>query len=665
MKFFGNIKNGAVLQRDKEIIINGESDGNELICVLKGGNYFEQREVSADGNGKFVVEFPPVSDIKNKFTLGLYGKAEKIEISVRFGDVFLTLGQSNMSYGVGVMYNRSELIEKAKKCDISFFNIFEADVKENGEIFRPATPQEDFAKEWKWITPHDENFGETSAVAVITAIELFEKTGAPVAMVNTALGGVSIDTYIPRDVADEDERIVGYLKKIGKYIPKGGEYNVYGGSNYTQLGGIYNEKIHPLKDNRFKAMMWYQGENAIGSFESAAYFEIALRKIIETYQKMFGKDTYFVAANVALDYYDYGEYGYNYINEAIDRAVKGEYACSFPSYDASTEWKVNDGATYYHPIHPVNKDLISHRFAKAILSELYDKKTWIPPYISDVKVKDGKVLAAIYPEKSLKYKNVYGFTVAGEDGKFVEAECRVIGKGRIEVFSPYVKNPVEITYAFSPYNSRCNLITSDGDAVKTYRKRFEDVSQRLYLPLNAFGNCSEAYFDEKNFGADLGCIGKAEIFKDGQITRTHSTKRKIVGKIGERRLKVEYNPTNEGYYFFGVSPEINIAGANPHFERFDYLSVEMKVEGDEEIEFYGALVRIRGGGIRRFVGAEPIVGASGDYKEYRLSLKTFVTPSLAQYPACEEERESINEFELYFRSKTKGVLYIKSIRLHD
>ncbi len=363
MKFFGNVKNGAVLQRDKEIIINGESDGNELICVLKGGNYFEQREVSADRNGKFVVEFPPVSDIKNKFTLGLYGKAEKIEISVRFGDVFLTLGQSNMSYGVGVMYNRSELIEKAKKCDISFFNIFEADVKENGEIFRPATPQEDFAKEWKWITPHDENFGETSAVAVITAIELFEKTGAPVAMVNTALGGVSIDTYIPRDVADEDERIVGYLKKIGKYIPKGGEYNVYGGSNYTQLGGIYNEKIHPLKDNRFKAMMWYQGENAIGSFESAAYFEIALRKIIETYQKMFGKDTYFVAANVALDYYDYGEYGYNYINEAIDRVVKGEYACSFPSYDASTEWKVNDGATYYHPIHPVNKDLISHRFA--------------------------------------------------------------------------------------------------------------------------------------------------------------------------------------------------------------------------------------------------------------------------------------------------------------
>ena len=145
MKFLGNTKNGAVLQRDKEIIINGAADEDKLFCVLKGGSYFEEREVTPDANGKFKVEFSPVSDIKNRFTLGLYGETEKIEVSVRFGDVFLTLGQSNMSYGVGAMYNRNELIEKAKKCDVSFFNIFEADVKENGEIFRPAKPQDDFA----------------------------------------------------------------------------------------------------------------------------------------------------------------------------------------------------------------------------------------------------------------------------------------------------------------------------------------------------------------------------------------------------------------------------------------------------------------------------------------------------------------------------------------
>ncbi len=664
MKFFGNIKDGAVLQRDKEIIINGSAE-SRAVCVLKGVNYFEEREILPDENGKFRAVFPPVSDIKNKFTLGLYTQDEKIEISVRFGDVFLTLGQSNMSYGVGCMYNRKELIAKAKKCDVSFFNIFEAEVKENGEVLRPAAPQDDFAKNWKWITAEDEDFGGTSAVAVITAIELYEKTGAPVAMVNTALGGVSIDTYMPRDVADTDERIVAHLKKIDKYIPKDGQYNIYGGANYTQLGGIYNEKIHPLRDNRFKAIMWYQGENAISNFDGAVYFEIALRKIIETYQGIFGGDTYFVATNVALDYYDYGEYGYNYINEAVDRAVRGQYACSFPAYDASTEWKVNDGATYYHPIHPVNKNLISHRFAKAILSECYDKKEWIPPYISDVAIKGDRVFASIFPEKKIKYKKIYGFTVAGKDGKFVEADCRVSGNGKLEIYSPYVTEPVEITYAFSPYNSRCNLITSDGDAVKTYRKRFEDVSERPYLPLNAFGDCSEMYFDEKNFGADLGCIGKAEIFKDGQITRTHSTKRKIVRAGGEKCLKVEYKPTNDGYYFFGVSPEINIAGTDPHFERFDYLSVEMKVAGNEEIEFYGALVRIRGGAVRRFIGEEPVVKASGNFRVYRLSLKTFMSPSLACYPADEEDRKTINSFELYFRSKNKGVLYIKNIRLHD
>lgn len=664
MKIFGSLKNGAVLQRGKEIVVNGEIE-SDAVCALKGGKYLKKTRLSPDENGRFRAVFPAVKDVKNKFILSVESEKEKIEINVRFGDVFLCLGQSNMSYGLGAMYNRKELIAKAKKCDVSFFNIFEADVKENGEIYRPSAPCDDFSKEWSWITPYSKSFGETSAVSVITAIELYEKTGIPIAMVNTALGGVSIDTYMPRDVADTDDRLVSYLKKINKYIPENGEYNVYGGANYSQLGGIYNEKIYPLKDFGFKAILWYQGENAVGGMESAEFFEVALGKIIDTYQGIFGKDVYFVAANIALDYYDYGEYGYNYVNEAMDRAVKGRYACSFASYDASTEWKINDGATYYHPIHPVNKDLIGHRFAKAIFRECYIGKTWIPPYIKKVEIEGDKAYAYIYPEKRLKYKHIYGFTIAGKDGKFVEAECTAVADGKVEVFSPYVKNPVEITYAFSPYNSRCNLITADGDAVKTYRKTFEDVSAKLYLPLNTFGNCSEAYFDEKNFGADLGCIGKTEIFKDGQITRTNSTRREIVALNGKKRLKVEYKPTDDGYYFFGVSPEVNVPGANVHFERFDCLSVTLKVGGKAEIEFYGAIVRLKNGAIRRFIGETPIMKASGDFRDYTLSLKRFMTPSLGFYPASAEEKEGINAFELYFRSKKRGVLYIESIKLHD
>lgn len=664
MKFFGMLKDGAVLQRGKDIVVKGLAQNN-AVCTLKGGSYLKIIDVKPFEDGKFKVVFPPVTDVKNTFTLSLKDKAEEISISLSFGDVYLTLGQSNMAYGTGCMYNRKELIKRAKKCNVKFFDIFEAYGQENGEIFRPEKPMDDFDGEWKWITPYDKNIGATSAVALITAIELYEKTGVPIAMVNTALGGVSIDTYMPRDVADTDRRIIDYLKKIDKYIPKDGKYNVYAGANYSQLGGIYNEKIHPLKDNFFKAALWYQGENAISGFEGAAYYEIALRKIILTYQEIFGKDLYFIATNVAFDFYDYSDYGYNYVNEAIDRAVIGLNACSFPAYDASTEWKVNDGATYYHPIHPVNKDLIAHRFAKSVLCKIYGKKEWIPPYIADVKTENGKIYAEIYPKKNFKFKHIFGFTVAGADGKFVQAECNVISRGKIEIYSPYVKEPVEMTYAFSPYNSRCNLICSDGDAVKTYRKRFEDVKNRQYLPLNCFASLSELWFDEKNFGPDLGCIGKAEIFKEGLITRTNSTKRSLVSIKGEKCLKAEFNPTNEGYYFFGVSPEVNIPGVNPHFERFKYLSVVLKSECVRETEFWGGLVRTSGGAIHRFVGDNLIEKVNGEFTEYTLNLNEFVEPSLCKVPATEQKLSEINTFELYFRSKKKGVLYIKSIILHD
>lgn len=664
MKFFGLFRNNAIIQRDKPISVRGYSD-RAAVCRLQGGSYDVRQCVTPNAEGKFHAEFPSVSDTESVFTLSLENEEEQIRISLRFGDVLLLLGQSNMAYGVGSLCNREEIKAEAKHAEIAVFDIFEAYVQENGEIFRPDHPMDDFEKDWKWIDGGSEELGASSGVGVMTALLLYRKTRIPIGLVNTSLGGVSIDTYLPRETADECEIIKKQLIRIDKYIPANGKYNIYGGANYSQLGGIFNEKIAPISDCKFNAILWYQGENGVSDFEVARYYAVALETLIKKYKRIFGEDVLFCATNIALDYYNYSHWGYNYINEAIDLAAEKGGAVSFPAYDASMQWMVEDGATYYHPIHPVDKKLIAKRFAKAVYTANATKKPWIPPYIYKVTSDRDRLIAEIYPETvKLKEQKIYGFTVAGADGKFVIAEAKAIGSNKVAVYSPFVREPKELTYAFSPYNNRCNLKTCGGDSVKQYRTTVEDADCGRYIELNAFGDCSMMFAEERNFGADLGCIGKVKVFRDGRITGTNRTRLKIVKNNGDKCLRVDFVPDNKGYYFFGFSPEINVPGYDVGIEKYRYVTLKMRAN-IPEVEFHGALVREEKGKIHRFTGAERIVKMSREQADYTLNLDTFIEGDLSARPSDPNELKKINTLEFYFRSKKSGRIEVDSIVFHD
>ena len=663
MRFYGLFRENAIIQRGYPVAIRGYSE-KTAVCRLQGGDYQEEKTVIPDKNGKFEVCFSPVLDVKSQFVLSLQDGKETISIHLRFGDVLLTMGQSNMAYGVGAMRNRKQILRDAEKADIAVFDIFEAYGQENGEIHRPAKPMDDYERDWKWIDGKDSAIGASSAVGVMTALKLHKKTGVPIGLVNTALGGVSIDTYLPRECADENEIIKKYLISIDKYIPEGGAYNVYGGANYSQLGGIYNEKIAPLSNCKFKAILWYQGENSVSDFGTGQYFAVAMETLVRKYKKMFGEETFFCATNIALDYYNYSHWGYNYINEAIDLGTKKAGATSFPIYDESMQWLVEDGALYYHPIHPVEKHLIASRFAKAIYTANYTDKPWVPPYIGNVTCDGRRLIAEIYPQDvQLAGKKIYGFTVAGEDGKFVIAEAEVVADNKVIVYSPYVKKPKELTYAFAPYNNRCNLKTIEGDAIKQYRTTMDDANVGRYIELNAFSDCSEMFVEERNFGADLGCIGRVRVFESGRITRTNNVKLKIC-KEKEPCLQVRFQPTNRGYYYFGFSPEINILGYDAGLEKYKYITLVMRANIDD-VEFHGALLREEKGRLYRLTGEERIVKLTKEYASYTLNTDMFIDGALSAYPSNKDSLRKANVLEFYFRSQNAGLLEVCSIILHD
>ena len=53
-------------------------------------------------------------------------------------------------------------------------------------------------------------------------------------------------------------------------------------------------------------------------------------------------------------------------------------------------------------------------------------------------------------------RDVIGFTIAGEDRKFVKAKARMIGSNQIEVWADGVEDPVSVRYGWAN-NPICNV----------------------------------------------------------------------------------------------------------------------------------------------------------------------------------------------------------------
>lgn len=101
MKFSGYYRDGAIVQRNAPVTVRGYAAASAAVkCVLSGGNIRAEKRTETDGKGRFEVVFDAVSDVESAFVLSAEAGGEKISARIRFGDVYLTLGQSNVSYSL-------------------------------------------------------------------------------------------------------------------------------------------------------------------------------------------------------------------------------------------------------------------------------------------------------------------------------------------------------------------------------------------------------------------------------------------------------------------------------------------------------------------------------------------------------------------------------------
>ena len=124
-------------------------------------------------------------------------------------------------------------------------------------------------------------------------------------------------------------------------------------------------------------------------------------------------------------------------------------------------------------IHPKNKQDVAKRLARLALANEYGYKVVAQsPRYKSMKV-DGDAIVLEFDTfgsqlDSFDTRALKGFTIAGEDKKFVHATASIVDDTHVRVSSPEVKQPVAVRYAWAD-NPVANLQNAQGLPATPFR----------------------------------------------------------------------------------------------------------------------------------------------------------------------------------------------------
>lgn len=463
-----------VLQRDLKINVWGWAEPGEDVKVEFHG---QARTTKADGDGSWSVSLEPVA-AGGPFEMVVTGKNTLTFKDVLVGEVWVCSGQSNMQWSVAASTHADLEIAAANYPNIRLISVPQVGTQE---------PQKDFKGEWKPCSP--QTVGPFSAVGYFFGRQIHQTLGVPVGLINDAWGGSACEAWIPRETLAADPKYKDLLaaweerennyeaakkafeeakakaKAEGKPGPRPQEDPDGLMKGNARPGNIFNGVLLPTIGYGIKGAIWYQGEtNAGRAYQYRDMFPL----MIETWRKLWGL----------------GNFSFYWVQLADFMAEKPEPADSawaelreaqtmtmgrLPNTGEAVIIDIGEGKD----IHPKNKQDVAMRLARWALSRDYGVN--IPaqsPTYKSMEKKDGKVVLTFdHVDGGFRPFDVNeprGFTIAGADKKFVNAQAKVVGPDKVEVWSDQVAQPESVRYAWAD-NPVCNMYSAVGLPLTPFR----------------------------------------------------------------------------------------------------------------------------------------------------------------------------------------------------
>ena len=394
-----------VLQRKEPITITGTGKSGNTVSV----NFNGADEQTTIEHGLWEITLPAMEAVKSA-TMTVSSGDNMITLdNVAVGDVIFCTGQSNM-------FNRLE----------TFPTLMNEELSEAYEDVRYMNSFDEIS-EWKVATM--ENSKQFSALGFLIGKRMIKKdSDVPIGLISSSLGGSSIMQWIPTYSENWDSQAKRMM------------------AGASSKGGLYTQRLLPLKNLKASAVVWYQGE-ANTTFESGTVYEQALTSLINNWRKTFNdEDLPFVVIQLPT-----ANFAKIYSTIRIGTGVRaGQWNVSQRMDNVKTVVSNDTGTT--NNVHPNDKGPIADRAVAYIEDFINNTQSNVESPSFDYMERSGDKLI-------LHFKNTYGslstddggvplgFELKDDDGIYKDVTPTINGD-TIEIDVTDITNP-QVKYAWS------------------------------------------------------------------------------------------------------------------------------------------------------------------------------------------------------------------------
>lgn len=463
---------GAVLQHGQPITVWGTADAGENVTV----EFDNQRFSTTAADGKWSVDLKPLQ-AGGPFTMTVTGDNVVTVKDLLVGEVWLCSGQSNMHFRMVTVQNSQQEIAAANDPALRFFNV----PQQMGQ-----NPTTDLQGEWKPVSP--QTAGECSAVAYYFGRELQRKLGVPVGLLISSVGGTRIESWMRAETLASTGQSAELIKKWSGISPEefkriGDTYSAFqyqrdkahplAVKEATAQGqpappapvapnirthdcpsALHNGMIAPLQPFAIRGVIWYQGESNSAQPES---YQKLLPAMISDWRTAWGSQLPFLFVQLAP---------YKNTHPSFREAQLSIWQAT-----PLTAMAVITDAGTADNIHPPRKEPVGQRLALAARAIAYGEKIeYSGPIYDSMTVKDRKIILSFKHTGSgllAKDGELRGFTIAGNDGKFLPATATIEGDNVI-VASDKIARPAAARYGWTQF-PEVNLYNQEGLPAAPFR----------------------------------------------------------------------------------------------------------------------------------------------------------------------------------------------------
>lgn len=440
---------GMVLQQGATVPIWGTADPMEQLRVtlaLPGEKSSIAQTVDTDKDGRWRTQFAQLK-AGGPHTLTIQGKNDTVTVrDVYVGEVWVCSGQSNMWWPLRSTADPEKNADEAKYPQIRLFTV---------PMKIADKPQRDILGKWEECTP--ETVKNFSAVAYYFGRALHKARNVPVGLIHTSVGGTRAEAWTRREILEADPMYKPEYEAFDKAREKGPS------KNPNDPSVLYNGMIAPLIPYAIKGAIWYQGESNAGK----AY---AYRTLFPTMIQNWRDD------------WKQGEFPFLFVQLApwmkIEQEPKDSAWAELREAQLLTTKKLPKAGMAVitdvgdeKDIHPKQKEPVGARLALAARALAYGEKVeYSGPVYESMKVEGDKVILSFtHVGAGLESRDgaLKGFTIAGEDRKFYNAQAEIRGD-KVVVWCDQVPKPAAARFGWANFPV-VNLWNKDGLPASPFR----------------------------------------------------------------------------------------------------------------------------------------------------------------------------------------------------